>query len=259
MIETTDQLGNVLHLPGVPGRIVSLVPSQTELLFDLGVGASVVGVTRYCTHPPDAVAGVARIGGTKRFHFERIESLRPDLVIGNKEENYPEGITRLQESFPVWMSDIADLADALAMIRELGRIVGAARAAARLQDAIASGFAQLRPARLRSAVYLVWREPWMVAAAGTFIDAMMARGGFRNVFGGRSRYPEVSLREIVELRPDCVLLSSEPYPFGDEHVAEFRERLPGACILLVDGTRFSWYGSRLLRTPGYLAELSAAG
>lgn len=252
MIEVADQLGGSVRLPAPPRRIVSLVPSQTELLIDLGAGDRVVGITRYCTEPAEQVAGIQRIGGTKRFHFDRIDALQPDLVIGNKEENYAEGIARLQARYPVWMSDIASLPEALAMIAAVGQLVGRAERAEQLVREIEAGFRELRPEPVCSAAYLIWREPWMVAAANTFIDDLMQRAGLRNVFGEQQRYPEVHLATLQERRPEVVLLSSEPFPFDSRHVTEIGERLPGSRVLLVDGTLFSWYGSRLRRSAAYL-------
>ena len=241
-----------------PSRIVSLVPSQTELLFDLGVGGRVVGVTDFCTEPKDALRDIARVGGTKRFLFDRIDALEPDLVIGNREENYPEGIARLAARYPVWMSDILTLVDALAMIRAVAELVAAPEAGLDMERRIAAAFAGLDsvvPAA--RAAYLIWRKPWMVAAGETFIDDMLRRAGFSNVFADRVRYPETSMQELRERAPDVVMLSSEPFPFGDEHVTELAGELPGAKLLRVDAMPFSWYGSRLLAAPRYFRELRA--
>ncbi len=258
MIHTTDQLGNVIKLAQVPRRIVSLVPSQTELLFALGAGDSVVGVTRYCTHPVGGVAGLARIGGTKRFHFDRIDRLQPDLILGNLEENYREGIERLQRSYPVWISDIRSLADALSMIRSVGRLVGQGIRSDALAAQIEARFSARQPAPSRRAAYLIWRDPWMVAASATFIDDMMARCGLKNVFADQSRYPQVSLAMLRDRQPEYVLLSSEPYSFDATHRDEIVASVPGTQVLFVDGMMFSWYGSRLLETPAYLRGLAAA-
>lgn len=241
-----------------PSRIVSLVPSQTELLFDLGAGGRVVGVTDFCTEPKDALRDIARVGGTKRFLFDRIDALEPDLVIGNREENYPEGIARLAARYPVWMSDILTLVDALAMIRAVAELVAAPEAGLDMERRIAAAFAGLDsvvPAA--RAAYLIWRKPWMVAAGETFIDDMLRRAGFSNVFADRVRYPETSMQELRERAPDVVMLSSEPFPFGDEHVTELAGELPGAKLLRVDAMPFSWYGSRLLAAPRYFRELRA--
>ena len=119
-----DQMHRKIHLPRFPlRRIISLVPSQTELLYDLGLEEEVVGITKFCVHPPEWFQSKARVGGTKTIHFEKIKALQPDLIIGNKEENEREQIEALAECFPVWMSDIATLEDALDMMLRVGALV----------------------------------------------------------------------------------------------------------------------------------------
>ena len=255
----TDQMGRIVPVPTAPQRIVSLVPSQTELLFDLGVGERVVGVTKFCIHPKAARKTAAVIGGTKQFDFEKIAALRPDLIIGNKEENYPAGIERLAQEYPVWMSDIVTLPDALAMIRTVGELVNAEAKAVALATEIEASFAALNNSQLETrnskppkALYLIWRQPWMGAGAGTFIHEMLTAGGFDNTLGTQARYPELSAADFRALQPDVVLLSSEPYPFKEKHLAEVAALCPGARVELVDGELFSWYGSRLRHSAVYL-------
>lgn len=253
--EFIDQMQRRLVLAGPVRRIVSLVPSQTELLFDIGAGDRVVGVTDFCTEPREMPAHVVRIGGTKRFLLERIEALAPDLVIGNHEENYREGIEALAARFPVWMSDILTLDDALAMIRAVGELVEKRPRADTLADRIAAAFAAMPPGERIPVVYLIWRKPWMAAGKSTFIHEMLLQGGFENVFADCARYPECTLSEIRERAPKAVLLSSEPFPFGEEHQREVEDALPGVKVLRVDAMPFSWYGSRLLQTPACLRAL----
>jgi len=252
-----DQMGRSVEVPRAPRRIVSLVPSQTELLFDLGAGDRVVGVTRFCVHPRDAVARVPNVGGTKQLRLDRIASLAPDLVIGNKEENERGQIETLAERSPVWLSDVATLEDALAMIHAVGDLVDAGGRADALRRAIEAGFAALPRAGGRRVVYLIWRRPWMGVGAGTFIDDLLRRCGFVNVLAekGLDRYPELADEALRDAAPDLVLLSSEPFPFAEKHVQEIAELLPAAKIQLVDGEAFSWFGSRLARAPKTLAEL----
>ncbi len=245
----------VESLPYLPQRIVSLVPSQTELLFDLGLGERVVGLTKFCIHPAGAVRNVTQVGGTKQFRFEIIDRLQPDLVLGNKEENYREGIERLVAQYPVWMSDIYTLADALSMIRKVGELTGTADKAASLAATIGVGFARLVPAPPVRVAYFIWRNPWMVAGSHTFIDALLRHCGLTNVFGHLPRYPEVTEAQLREAQPDCLLLSSEPYPFAEKHREELQGLCPRARVLLADGEMFSWYGSRLVQSPPYLASL----
>jgi ABC-type Fe3+-hydroxamate transport system substrate-binding protein len=256
----TDQMGNEVFLEDTPQRIVSLVPSQTELLFDLGLNESVVGLTRFCAHPAPKVKGKTVIGGTKDPDLDAIRKLQPDLIIGNKEENRREDIEALQKEFPVWMSDIDTLQDATAMITEVGRMVGKETSALWIANLIETRFDDLArefssagpPQRV---VYLIWRKPWMVVGSGTFIHTMLQLAGFTNIFGNSSRYPECTEKELKTARPDLVFLSSEPFPFREKHLDELREICPAAQVRLVDGALFSWYGSRLLRTPRYLRSL----
>lgn len=255
-LTVTDQMGRRVAVPFPPQRIVSLVPSQTELLFDLGLGERVVGVTKFCMHPAEARQQATVIGGTKNFHFEQIEALKPDLIIGNKEENYQEGIEQLATTYPVWMSDISTLEDALDMIRRVGLITGRKAQADALAQQIGASLGQLpMPTELTRAAYFIWRKPYMVAASGTFIDDLLQRAGFRNVFGQLSRYPEITAEQLQAAAPQQILLSSEPYPFGEKHLAEFQQLCPQATIRIVDGELFSWYGSRLLHTAAYFQTL----
>lgn len=255
-LSVTDQMGRRVAVPLPAQRIVSLVPSQTELLFDLGLGARVVGVTKFCIHPAEARKSATVIGGTKNFDFDKIDALQPDLIIGNKEENYQGGIEQLAARHPVWMSDISNLADSLSMIRRVGLITQRKEAADALAAEIAASFAALPSvAALVPAAYFIWRKPYMVAAGGTFIDEMLARAGCRNVFGHLDRYPEITPEQLQAAAPQQILLSSEPYPFGDKHIVEFREICPAADIRIVDGELFSWYGSRLRHSAEYFRQL----
>lgn len=254
----TDQMGRSLALEQPPRRIISLVPSQTELLAYLGLEEEVVGITRFCIHPRHWRRDKPRVGGTKQLHTDRIDALRPDLIIGNKEENDKAQIEALAGRYPVWMSDVGDLDSALDMIRQVGVLCDVADRASALALDIAAAFASLPPQPLLRAAYLIWRNPWMAAGSHTFIHDMLGRAGFGNVFENQARYPEFSLKMLADARPEVVLLSSEPYPFKDEHIEEIRAVCPQAVILLADGELFSWYGSRLLQAPSYFYELYAA-
>ncbi|MDZ4715227.1 MAG: helical backbone metal receptor [Cytophagales bacterium] len=254
-LTSTDQMGNKLSLAAVPQRIVSLVPSQTELLYDLGLDDQVVGITKFCVRPEHWRKTKAIIGGTKKFDLEGIANLNPDLILGNKEENYPEGILKLREKFPVWMSDIATLDQAISMVRSVGAMTDRRQQGDELCSAIHMNFEQLERRPLRRALYMMWRNPWMGAGRNTFIHAMLAEAGFENVLGEMERYPELTAGQMAELDPEVVLLSSEPFPFADKHIPEVARLLPRASIVLVDGEFFSWYGSRLRLAPEYFNSL----
>lgn len=249
-------MGHSLVLEKLPQRIVSLVPSQTELLFDLGLGDSVVGVTKFCIHPKEQVKYKAKIGGTKNFKFDLIDQLQPDLIIGNKEENYREGIEALQQKYKVWMSDIYTLDDALEMMQQVGKLTGTELKATELTASIKFGFEQLQPIKpsIKTA-YFIWRKPYMAVGSHNIIDHMLQRCGYENVFGNLARYPEVTAEQLQEANPQLILLSSEPYPFKEKHIQEFQEICPKASIKVVDGEMFSWYGSRLLQAPAYLQQV----
>ncbi len=258
----TDQMGRRVEIPSSPKRIISLVPSQTELLFELGLEYKVQGITKFCVHPEQYFKEKTKIGGTKNFNFERIEALEPDLIIGNKEENYQEGIEQLAQKYPVWMSDITEIEDAWEMMTSIGNITQRSQEADRLVGELKETFSAYSdwlhgflPQPIKVA-YFIWRKPWMVAGGDTFIDKMLQKAGFENVFGHLSRYPEIDLGDLQVQEPEWILLSSEPYPFKEEkHFAEIKEIYPKAKIKLVDGELFSWYGSRLKYSIPYFKKL----
>ncbi|TFF35513.1 helical backbone metal receptor [Mucilaginibacter psychrotolerans] len=250
-----DQLGRSVTILQPPKRIISIVPSQTELLFFLGLEAEVAGVTKFCVHPAGKVNGKIKVGGTKQLDLEAIYALKPDLIIANKEENEQRQVEVLMAQYPVWVSDINDLPSALQMISGVGQITGRAKEAALLTDKIRQEFVALvRPVTTFISAYFIWRKPYMVAGSGTFIDSMLLYCGFTNVFA-LPRYPQVTNQELIAAAPQLVLLSSEPYPFAQKHVEEIQALLPNAKIILVDGEMFSWYGSRLLQAPTYFKAL----
>lgn len=251
-----DQLGRTIEVPAHPQRIVSLVPSQTELLFDLGLGDRVLGITKFCTHPELWFRTKRRVGGTKKLKFDVIRELNPDLILANKEENNQADIEQLEKEFPVWVSDVNDLDSALEMIRSIAELTNGD--ASELMAEIALGFQQLKPmAAKKKTLYLIWKDPYMAAGSDTFINDMMQRCGFANAVS-ESRYPEFSEEALALLNPELILLSSEPYPFKEKQIQELQVLLPKASIKLVDGEMFSWYGSRLKLAPTYFKELASS-
>ncbi|MGH1434859.1 MAG: helical backbone metal receptor [Lewinella sp.] len=254
-----DQLGRTVSLTVYPPqRIVSLVPSQTELLADLGLGDSVVGITKFCVHPSSWRQEKTIIGGTKQLHLDRIRSLKPDLIIANQEENDREQVEALAVDFPVWVSKVVDLPTALNMITGIGEATDTRTLVGDLMLKIKASFADLRSFSIRSCAYLIWRKPYMASGGDTFIQAMLEVAGFENVFGHQNRYPEVTMEELAAADPEWILLSSEPFPFKEKHLAELSVVCPNAKIRLVDGEMFSWYGSRLLRSADYFRILREA-
>jgi ABC-type Fe3+-hydroxamate transport system substrate-binding protein len=239
-----------------PVRIISLVPSQTELLYDLGLDAEVTGITKFCVHPDTWFRSKTRIGGTKKINIELIRKLSPDLILANKEENVRHEVDILAEEFPVWVSDISNLTEALNMIHSVGILTGKEKNAIEIADEIKNKFASLHQTRdpIRSC-YLIWKDPWMTVGGDTFISDMMNYAGYINVFADELRYPEITIEQIKENKCDPLMLSSEPYPFKEKHIAELTSKLPGTKIILVDGEMFSWYGSRMMKASGYFQQL----
>lgn len=245
-------MGNQVELQFPPKRIVSLVPSQTELLYDLGLRDEVVGITKFCVHPNDWFRSKTRIGGTKQLNLNKIRLLKPDLIIANKEENDKQQVEALLADTPVWISDIKTVDDALEMIRRVGEIVDRKAAGEQIADSIGKGFAELpKSTEIKKVAYLIWYQPWMAAGNDTFIHHMLTSLGWQNVYDTEARYPETDLHKLKDKSPDIVLLSSEPFPFKEKHIAIIREVLPNTEIQLVDGEMFSWYGSRMIKAVSY--------
>jgi len=256
----TDQLGRQVHVNRFARRIVSIVPSQTELLFDLGLDEQVIGITKFCRHPHQWYRSKTRVGGTKQLHLDAIRTLAPDLILANKEENDREQLESLMQEFPVWVSDIHTLADAEDMIRSVGHLTGTEDRAESITREINRRFSSESGQRaygehpLRVA-YLIWRNPWMAAGTDTFIDAMLRACGLENCLAAYSRYPVIEPAELTPERCDLILLSSEPFPFKEKHATELRRLTGGIRTHFVDGEIFSWYGSRLLQAPAYFSRL----
>lgn len=250
-----DHRGNPIE-PLTNRRIVSLVPSLTELLFDLGLGANVEGRTKFCIHPADQVQTAKRVGGTKKFQIEQILALSPDLIVCNKEENYQDGVELLSEHHSVLVTEIYTLEDALRVNAELGYLTRTEDRAKAINQEIFIGFSQIpvRPEKQKVA-YVIWDDPLMVVGKHTFIDDMIKAAGFLNAFDNLERYPIITHQNLAEAAPDRIFLSSEPFPFRDKHVKQFATLLPSAQIELVDGELFSWYGSRLTKSAAYFATL----
>jgi ABC-type Fe3+-hydroxamate transport system substrate-binding protein len=258
---STDQMHRQVDVPSTPKRIISIVPSQTELLYDLGVREEVIGITKFCIHPEEWFRTKTRVGGTKKLNIKLIKSLKPDLIIGNKEENDQSQVEELAQNFPVWMSDIRYLHDSYEMINAIGKILNRPVKALRLSDAIGRAFFNfdMRGSRIteknQTVAYCIWNEPIMVAGNDTFINDMLKRCGFINAFQNKNRYPEISEAALNKVSPTFILLSSEPFPFREKHIEFFKKICPSSKVMLVDGEMFSWYGSRLLKVPSYFTQL----
>lgn len=250
----TDQLGNTVDIPSPPQRIVSLVPSQTELLYTICEEDRVVGITKFCVHPDAWFRTKTRVGGTKSVKLDMIEKLNPDLIIANKEENEQSQIDELARRYPVWTSNVYNLETAREMILLVSKIIDTKNHS--LISQIDAGFESLQPLQpLVRTCYLIWRNPYMTIGGDTFINDMLKRCGLENIFGDEKRYPQITVEMLREKNCELVILPSEPYPFKEQHIKELQQHLPGVKIVLADGEMFSWYGSRLVQAPRYFREL----
>ncbi len=227
-------------------RIISLVPSLTELLFDLGLSDKIIGRTRFCIHPFGQVSNVSIIGGTKNPNIEKIRDLKPDLVIANKEENRKEDVELIREFCEVLVTEIDTVADAAKWMHKIGIKLGRAHESETIFGQIIKIIPTLSSLESISTAYFIWKDPWMTVGHDTYIHDVMKLFGLENVFGDKTRYPETTLVELSEIKPRLVLLSSEPYPFKEKHIQELKLVLPDSNIELIDGEWFSWYGSRMV-------------
>lgn len=259
-----DQIGNAFSFETAPKRIVSLVPSQTELLYDLGLGGKIVGITKFCVHPYHFKSTKTIIGGTKKVRADKIRELNPDIIIANKEENTVEIVDELKSICPVWVTDIITLEDSLRMIADFGQLFNCRTESQKWIDKI--NFAHqdfqafVKDVPEQKAAYFIWKNPYMAAGGNNFINGMLKLNHFRNIYDGNprtpGRYPEVIIQKLrIQGDPDVVFLSSEPYPFRDEDAFEIGRFTHHAKVVFVDGEMFSWYGSRLVKAFAYFKTL----
>ena len=244
------------NLPYNPQRIICLVPSLTELLYDLGLHDQVVGITKFCIHPKQWQQTKQIIGGTKNIQLNKISLLQPDLIIASKEENIREQVEALAENFPVWLTDVHNLDSAIQMIKDIGALTKTNDEAVKLADTIRQSFNCFKkPITQLNTAYLIWRQPYMTVGGDTFIHDMLVHAGCTNIFATATRYPIITIKALQQLHCELLLLSTEPYPFNSTHLAALQLQLPNTKILLVDGELFSWYGSRLIYSVDYFITL----
>ncbi len=260
--EVRDAAGTMHEPAGADARIVCLVPSITELICDLGLAAQLVGRTGFCIHPWGTVRAIPKLGGTKDVKLDRIRALAPTHAIVNVDENRRETFEALAEFVPhVIVTHPLAPRDNLALYRLLGAIFGREHEASRLCQALGLALAELE-ARAREwaperVLYLIWRDPWMTVSPDTYIARTLALVGWRTLPSTTAdRYPEVDLGAYAG-QVDRVLLSSEPYHFGERHIGEVAAAVPGAAVSLIDGEMTSWYGSRAIAGARYLGAFAA--
>ncbi|HRD59059.1 MAG TPA: helical backbone metal receptor [Ferruginibacter sp.] len=241
---------------GTAKRIISLVPSITELLHYFQLNNEVVGITKFCIHPNDWFRNKIRIGGTKNIDIQKIKNLHPDLIICNKEENVREQIAQLENKFEILLTDVNNLSEALSTISAIGNICNKTTESNSLIQSIENEFSKLPKVKhVLKTAYLIWKDPIMTIGGDTFINDILQRAGFENIFYNKQRYPSITLETLRQKKTELLLLSSEPYPFVEKHKTWFKQNLPNTNVVLVNGEMFSWYGSRLLHTAEYINGL----
>ncbi len=236
-------------------RVISLVPSITETLFDLGLTVEdIVGRTKFCIHPSDWVDKVEIIGGTKNLNINKIKLLNPDLIIANKEENVKEQVEELMQDFKVLVTNVETLEDNYYLLKQLGHIFGKEENAQHFNLKTYEAFDIQKSEKRLKVAYMIWKNPYMTIGGDTFISRILEELGFENLFKNQIRYPEVQLEDLKEA--DFIFLSSEPFPFQEKHIAEIKEVCQNQKIKIVDGEAFSWYGTHLAKCGEYYRKLS---
>ncbi|MEF9480533.1 ABC transporter substrate-binding protein [Chryseobacterium sp. RRHN12] len=237
-------------------KIVSLVPSITEALFDLGLTENeVVGRTKFCIHPQEKIKNVSVIGGTKNINIEKIKALQPDLIIANKEENVKDQVEALMDDYKVMVTTIDTIEDNYYLLKNLGKLFGKEEKAQLYNLKI---YDVLNQAKLDSPVktaYLIWKNPYMTIGSDTFIHRILSEIGFQNIFRDKTRYPQITTEDLADA--DVIMLSSEPFPFKEKHIEELKASYPDKKIMIVDGEAFSWYGTHIAKCEQYFKELLA--
>ncbi|MCA1761913.1 MAG: ABC transporter substrate-binding protein [Cryomorphaceae bacterium] len=257
MPRVKDQLGNVYQFSSPPRRIVSLVPSLTELLVDLGLEEKLVGLTKFCVHPNGLRDRKTVIGGTKNVRTEEVRKLQPDFILASKEENTRRCVEELRKDIPVYVSDISNLDDLKVAVTDLGKIfqVGAAAEKRIIEIDELSNSLKAKVGKKQSCLYLIWKDPYMAAGTDTFISEMLELTGCENALKQLGeegeRYPRLTVELMNKLAPDHIFLSSEPFPFKEKHAKDLSAKT-AAKLRIVDGEAFSWYGTGVLRQGEYL-------
>jgi len=255
-----DQLNNKIELDYIPKKIICLVPSITELLVDLELKNSIVGITKFCVHPSDLKKNKKVVGGTKNINFNKINTLEPDFIICNKEENTKDIVAECKGVTNTYVSNINTLKDTLELIKDFGEIFSCRTKAKSISNEINRKHLDflhfMKNKKPKKTAYFIWKNPWMVAGNNTFINHLLEINKFENIFKSKSRYPEIDVKVFKHFDDlEYIFLSSEPYPFKEKDTAELKVFSKTAKIILVDGECFSWYGSRLIKAFDYFKNL----
>jgi len=237
-------------------KVVSLVPSITEALFDLGLTENeVVGRTKFCIHPEEKVKNVAIIGGTKNINIDKIKALQPDLILANKEENIKEQVESLMNDFKVIVTNVENIEDNYYLLKSLGTIFNKEEKAQLFNLKIYEVLSQAKINSTIKVAYLIWKNPYMTVGSDTFIHKILGEIGFENIFKDQTRYPEITTEDLA--KADIIMLSSEPFPFKEKHIEELKEFYPDKKIMIVDGEAFSWYGTHIAKCGDYFKKMIA--
>jgi len=237
-------------------KIVSLVPSITEALFDLGLTEKeIIGRTKFCIHPQDKVKNVTIIGGTKNINIDKIKALQPDLILANKEENIKEQVEALMAEFKVIVTNVETIEDNYYLLKNLGKILNKEERAQLFNLKIYDILNQSKLENKVKAAYLIWKTPYMTVGSDTFIHKILSEIGFENIFKDKTRYPEITAEDLAEA--DVIMLSSEPFPFKEKHIEELKMVYPDKKIMIVDGEAFSWYGTHIAKCENYFKDFLA--
>lgn len=246
----SDTLGHVIQLQNFR-RIISLVPSWTEFICDIGSENSLVGRTSYCVEP-STISHLPSVGGTKNPDINLIDELEPDLIIGNKEENKVIDINNIRVmNIPVFMTSAINVADAL---DEMGKIEFLLIKSRKLTRKIEDDMSSIEPF-LFSFLYLVWYDPIMVAGHNTYISKLLEFHGGKNVIDPKQdRYPKIKLADLANIEPDILILPDEPYEFTAKEITELENYMEGTRIMQIDGKTTSWYGTRMTGLKNVIEE-----
>lgn len=237
-------------------KIISLVPSITEALFDLGLTEKeIIGRTKFCIHPQDKVKNVTIIGGTKNINIDKIKALQPDLILANKEENIKEQVEALMAEFKVIVTNVETIEDNYYLLKNLGKILNKEERAQLFNLKIYDILNQSKLENKVKAAYLIWKNPYMTVGSDTFIHKILSEIGFENIFKDQTRYPEITAEDLAEA--DVIMLSSEPFPFKEKHIEELKMVYPDKKIMIVDGEAFSWYGTHIAKCENYFKDFLA--
>ncbi len=258
----TDQLNTQHNFQNIPKRIVSIVPSQTELLFDLGLENFIIGITKFCVHPSHFLKDKTKVGGTKNPNFDKIKALNPDIIICNKEENSKEIIDECSKICTVWTTNIITIEDNFQMISDFGQIFNIKEKTEQLNAKLAFNLVEfqtfIKKKSSKKSAYFIWKNPYMVVGSNNYINEILRLNKFENVFESNNfesnRYPEIKIEFLENENLELIFLSSEPYPFKKKDKIEILKH-SNAKIEIVDGEMFSWHGSRLLLALDYFKRL----